>query len=155
MKFEPKSEKEIQEGRLIPDGVYDFDVLDATDGVTKTGKDMIALKLRVYLNNGNALEMKDWLVADDTMAWKLRKFAESIGLLESYEAGELIADDLPGRSGKLQVGHKDDPEFGPQNRVKGYGEPKQKASSGKSSDLAVGGKRRPKPSVEPEDDCPF
>lgn len=161
MKYKPKSEEQIAKERLIPDGIYDFEILEANDGCSKSGKDMITLKMRVYLPSGNSISLTDWLVATEEMSWKIRKFAESIGMLAEYETGELIADDMPGRSGKVQITSKDDPEYGPQNRVKGYGEPKSRKGT---HELAVGGKRplrnpgpptRPDNDLQEDDDIPF
>lgn len=160
MKFTPKTDEQIQQDRLLPDGVYDFEVMSAEDATSKTGKDMIALTLRVFLPSGSAIQLKDWLLADDTMAWKLKKFCETIGMLEQYESGQFYAEDLDGRAGKVRIGSKTDPEFGPQNRVVGYGEASRKAKAEPHPSAMGGQKKPPKPApqvndVATDDDIPF
>lgn len=99
--FKPKSEQEIREAQLAPKGDYDFDVLEAKDGVSKSGNPMITLKLGVF--NGDAMRwhITDHLVA--AMEAKLRHFADTTGLLGRYEMGLLSAQDCIGRAGRVRL----------------------------------------------------
>jgi hypothetical protein len=117
MKFQPKSADDIKRESLIEPGEYDFEVLSAEDKVSKSGNEMIAVKLAVYVD-GKARHAKDWLM--EKMAFKLRHFCEATGLLAKYEAGDFTAADCQGRAGKVRIVIQDNPEFGPQNVVKDY-----------------------------------
>lgn len=108
MRFDPKTEKEIAEGGLLPLGNYDFEVTYAEEKQSKTGNDMIELKVRIYDNEGQGRTIFDYLVSTDGSAYKIRHFAYSIGMGDDYERGELRADKLIGATGKAKVFIKKD-----------------------------------------------
>lgn len=91
MKITPKTEEQLNESRLLPDGEYPFTVLDSDEIPSKSeknrGKMMFALKLNVHGPDGDQ-HVYDYF-ADWFSEWKLRHFAETTGLLADYEAGEL------------------------------------------------------------------
>jgi hypothetical protein len=95
MRVTPKTEKQIAEEGMFPAGIYSAEVVKAEDTVSKAGNDMIALTLRVYHGDRTAL-VNDYLL--DSMAYKVRHAAGSMGLLDSYEMGALVADDMVGKS---------------------------------------------------------
>ena len=151
MKFQPKSEEQIQRERCLPAGVYDFEVADATEKQSRSGKDMIELKLTVFVDE-YSVAMRDWIV--EGFDWKLRHFCETCGILAQYEAGTITAEDCIGQAGKVQVVVKDSPDYGPQNAVKDYGA--GKATKQESSKLAVGKRSAAKQvSKMEDDDIPF
>ena len=100
MKFQPKSEEEVS--NLIPKGEYPFEVLSAEEKTSKSGNDMIALKIGVAYNDATR-GVFDYLVDLESMAYKTRHFADSVGLLADYEKGSLDADKLPGLTGKCRI----------------------------------------------------
>lgn len=99
MKFEPKTEAEINEQRLLAPGEYDYEVQAAKDHVSSAGNESIKLTLRVFGNDGKVL-VDDYLGGTAKMAWKLRHYAESCGLLSKYESGEISPEDCEGRTGR-------------------------------------------------------
>ena len=101
MKFNPKTEKEINDAGLWPNGVYAFKVMDAEERVSKAGNDMIVLKLKVYNNDGGCIHVDDYLL--ESMAFKLRHAAEACGLLPEYEAGDLSASNFDWAEGRLRL----------------------------------------------------
>ena len=105
MRFTPKTEAELKESELLPEGEYQFEILTAEDTQSKsTGNDMLKLSLRIFENGGeNSQRVFDYLVSIDSMIWKIRHFAESIGMLPEYESGEMLAETLPGRTGKCKI----------------------------------------------------
>ena len=104
MRFEPKTEAEVQEAGLLEPGTYDFEVVKAEDKVSNSGNDMAELLISIERHDGRSVTVKDFLVAVDSMAYKLRHFAESVGLLASYERGEMIASQMEGLSGTCKIG---------------------------------------------------
>lgn len=118
MQFTPKTEKEIKEATLLAPGEYDFTVVRAEDKKSKSGKDMIKVTLGIYQANGTQRLIDDYLL--ESFAHKLRHFAETIGLIAQYEMGQLGADELEGRAGKVKIVIKDQPDYGPKNEVKDY-----------------------------------
>lgn len=128
MKYTPKSEEELEKEKqdamnasLMPNGEYDFDVVETSDAPSKTtGNEMITLKLHVFDNEGNARIIFDYLTA--AMGYKLRHAADACGLISAYEAGNLVASSFDGRAGKVKIktqkGNKDHPN--PKNVVDDY-----------------------------------
>lgn len=151
MKFEPKSEETIQRERCLPAGVYDFEVLDASEGPSKSGNQMITLQLRVFSDDGQRVQMRDWLLS--AIAHKLRHFCASCGILDLYEAGTLTSDDCKGQSGKVKVVIKEDTGYGPQNSVADY-VVEEKTSSGKIEGVGTPQSRKVAADMD-GDDIPF
>src|SRR5688572_8987205 len=99
MRFEPKSEDEIAAANLLADGDYIFEVADAKEETSKAGNDMVKLKLNVVGEEDRMHVIFDYLVSSEGAAFKLRHFAESVGLLPEYERGEITADQMIGCNG--------------------------------------------------------
>ena len=118
MKVTPKSEKEIAELGLMKPGVYDFEVKNAEDQVSKANNDMIKLTLTVFDDEGQPHVVFDYLL--DAMAAKLRHAAEVFGMLAKYETGALISDEMIGKNGKVKIGIKKSEGYPDQNNVLDY-----------------------------------
>ena len=153
MRFEPKSEKDIAEGGLLPLGNYDFEVQEAEEKVSKTGNDMIELKMRVYDNEGQGRTIFDYLVSTDGGAYKIRHFAYAVGLGESYERGELQASNLHGCTGKAKVFIKKDKsgQYPDRNAIADYLPP----ANGSTAPNNTAVPRPPYKAAELDDDIPF
>lgn len=120
MRYQPKTEEQLQDEGLLPDGNYPFEVVGATNKQSKKGNDMIELNLRFYGADGRPVFVRDWLM--EAMGFKLRHFCEEVGLLDKYNSGELNDTDCEGKTGFATV--KKEPakgDFGPKNAVKDYG----------------------------------
>jgi hypothetical protein len=103
MRFDPKSEKEIAEANLWPASEYDFEVIEAKEETSKAGNDMVHLSVKIYDAEGNFRTLDDYLVGTEKAAFKIRHFAESVGMLSDYESGEIPAEAMIGRAGKCKV----------------------------------------------------
>lgn len=101
MKFPAKTEKEIAEMNNLPPGDYPFEVLNAVDGKSSKGNDMITLTLRVFVGDSSR-QLNDYLL--EAMPGKLFHFCQYTGLADKYAAGTLSADDCLGRTGYLTTG---------------------------------------------------
>jgi hypothetical protein len=101
MKFQPKSEQEIADSRLLPKGEYDFEILDAEEKISAAGNDTIQLMVRVSNGNGLTRTLTDYLVAQ--RAGKLRNCCAACGLLEQYDRGAVNDNDFPGKRGRLKL----------------------------------------------------
>lgn len=141
MKFTPKTEAEIQAEGLIPNNTEcDFEVIEAEEKQSKAGNDMIALKLRVWRPDGGTVTMRDWLVSN--FPAKILGFAKSAGMEAEYAAGELSAETVEGKTGRLKVKIEDSADYGPQNKVGFYVTPQ--AARGHSRDAAAASHGRDK-----------
>lgn len=140
MRFNPKSEKEIQEDRfpVLKPGKYHFEVADAKDDVSKkSGNPMIVLKLKIMDNGFNVLTyVTDYLM--ESMAYKLRHAAYGCGLGTHYDSGELHPDMFMGRTGTLDLSIQKDKagQYPDKNSVHDYikDEQEQTAAAGASKD---------------------
>ncbi len=143
MKFAPKTQKEISEGNLWEKGNYGFEIREASDEISKAGKEMIKLKVKLFTDTGKSQQLFDYLLPD-TMEYKLRHVSEACGLLSEYETGELEAYLFIGKTGYAKVGHTKATEEYPiiRNQI---------------NDYVVDGKAPPKTVAEATggDVCPF
>ena len=101
MQFNSKSRDELARESLTPPGEYDFEIMRAEETTSKKGNEMIKLKLRVFVENGE-IHVYDYLVAGG-MEYKLANFCDAIGRSEDYDAGNINADSLEGCGGKLKL----------------------------------------------------
>jgi phage-related protein len=124
MKFVHKSDEELQKMNLLPEGIYDFEVLDAKERLSKAGNEMLELKLGVYDLTGSRRVVFDYLL--EAMAFKLQHFAKATGLISQYESDELCDLHCIGKCGKVELivqqgGAKDTGGYYPdKNSVKDY-----------------------------------
>ncbi len=125
MQFTPRStqdleleEKKREEALLLPRGDYDFEVTEAIEKTSKSGNPMIQVRLKVFHEDSFRF-VTDYLM--EKMAFKLRHFAESVGLLDEYNAGNFNASDLVGASGvvKLEI-EPAKGDFSAKNAAKDY-----------------------------------
>lgn len=100
MTFTPKTEQQLKEKNLWPDGSYDFRVQEAEDSISKSGNEQIKLKLVIFKGEASRFVF-DYL--SPLMEFKLRHFCEATGLLLKYDSGRLTADDMIGREGIVQI----------------------------------------------------
>jgi hypothetical protein len=137
MKFTPKTDQQIAEENLIPTGtVCDFEVLNAEEKLSKAGNEMVALELKVWRPNGSTTIMRDWLLTD--MMWKLKAFADAVGMTAEYDRGELPPDIMIGKAGKLKVGIRPaNGDFPPSNSVTGYVRPEGAAAPARPAPVAA------------------
>jgi hypothetical protein len=148
MRFVPKSETEV--ANLIAPGICDFEVLDAEDTVSKKGNDMAVLKIRVSAPNGQEKIITDYLVAIDSVAYKIRHFASATGLMDAYDSGTMTAEQMKGQCGQCKVGVKVDEsgQYPDKNIIQDY----VKSNTDKKAKPPAA---TTKPKDDMDDDIPF
>lgn len=141
MKFKPKTERELSEANLWPVGEYSFEILEAEEKQDKNGNDMLALKVKVFKDNGASQNIFDY-VSGAWMEFKLRHLAEVCGQLTEYESGELESYNFVGKTGTCKVGISKDKtgQYDDRNDIKDY---------------IVTSKAAAKPAVDDSDLIPF
>lgn len=131
MRFEPKSADEIAESGLMPDGDYDFTVSGAEDAISKSsGNEMMVLDVKVFDGDGGSRTVRDYLVSSEKGIRKIRSFAVAVGMLAEYEAGQMDAPDLAGRSGRCKVKTDKSEGYEPKNAVAYYMDPAKQKTAG-------------------------
>lgn len=121
MRFDPKTEKEIAEENLWPAGIYDFEVLEAEDTVSKTsGNEMIKLRVKIFNEESETQTIFDYLLS--SMPGKLRHAAAAFGVLADYERGSFDAFSCIGKVGKCKVSIQKDKtgQFPDKNGIADY-----------------------------------
>ena len=121
MRFTPKTDEEIARDNCWPAGEYDFEVTKAEDAVSKTsGAEMIHLKLLCYDQDGRQKIVDDYLM--EKMAFKVKHFAQAVGLVDCYQQGLLTAEHCGSRNGRVLLIIQEDKsgKYPPKNAVKDY-----------------------------------
>jgi hypothetical protein len=109
MKVTPRSEEEIKKDMapaVLPEGEYSFEILSAKEEVSSKGSPMIVPYIKVYGTGGVTTQLNDYLMTNSPqMEFKFRHacLAVSPSLQESYEAGEVHAEQFVGKTGKLYL----------------------------------------------------
>jgi hypothetical protein len=123
MQFQPLTEEELQIASLIPEGVYDYQVMKAEDKISKAGNEYTAIDLMVWDNNA-----KSYLVFTNMALTKLLKhFCDVNNMQEQYKSGNIPAMEFMNKAGGQVVigieGEKANPNGGTykaKNIVKDY-----------------------------------
>lgn len=158
MKFKPKSENDIASSNLWEPGEYDFEVFEATDGTSKAGNEMTTLILHVFNIDAQRRTVFDYLVDTDGGAFKIRHFAEAVGLVQEYERGELLAIDMVNRTGrcKLNIQRDKTGQYPDKNGIADYLKSRSDRSATRQSALRASVNARQKVQSDDIDDAiPF
>lgn len=152
MKFTPKTEEEVS--NLLPEGEYMLVVTEAEDRVSKSGAEMIYLKLETVDEDPFSKIIFDYLL--EAMAYKLRHFCEATGLLPKYDEGSLVAADCIGRKvlAKVFIDSKD-PAYAPKNAIRDYVIDKTKRAEASGKPPGIGAPKDAGTEEFFNDDIPF
>lgn len=101
MRFTPLTEQEIYTSLLLPEGSYNFEVITAKEKISKSGREMIELQLKLWGIDGKEHVIFDYLL--EAMKFKLIHFCEATGLKEKYGNGNLNATDCEYKTGKVEI----------------------------------------------------
>lgn len=105
-KFVPKTDEEIDMEGLAPEGVYDFETIEAAETISKnSGNPMIKLKIRVFTDNGDRF-IYDYLL--ESFPKKLKHFFRTAGLEKDYETGNVPIEKIKEAKGRVVI--KAEPE---------------------------------------------
>ncbi len=109
MSYTPKSDEQLAREGLLPDAIYDYEVVDTSDKPSKKGSDMYTLKLHVFSGIGDgAHTIYDYIALGNNFGErKLRHAADASNLLAIYETGKLKPSDFMGTTGKVQIKTQD------------------------------------------------
>jgi hypothetical protein len=120
MNWTPKTEEELMEEKLCPKGKAPFTIMSAEPARSKSGSDMIKLKLNVHADDGFDYHVYDY-ISPAWMEHKFRHFWYAIGLGNVYESGNGSTELLQGREGWCDVGRdKGKDGFAPKETVVDY-----------------------------------
>jgi hypothetical protein len=103
-KYTPKSDAELSSAKLIPDGIYNFEVMSAVHHISKTGNESIKLYLKIWDNDGKERFIYDYLSDSVSFHFKLKHFCMGTGLKGKYDANTFNENDCQCMTGKLKIG---------------------------------------------------
>lgn len=103
--FQPLTEEELNKVNLVPDGVYNFEIISSTRKHSQAGNPMAELDIKYWDEHGQMRTIKDYLVfsSHPFTLRKIKHFCDSVGLGDEYNRGEL-RETLYGLCGKFIIG---------------------------------------------------
>jgi hypothetical protein len=101
--FPPMTESELQALNMVEDGIYDFNVMKATQKTSKSGNQMIELQLVIWDKQGKEHIVFDYLVSITSMVYKIKHFCDTVGLDKEYQSGSFDVMQCEGRTGKAHI----------------------------------------------------
>lgn len=139
----------------FPPGDYDFIVSEAEDTVSGAGNEQIKLTLHVFNRDQKKRVVFDYLSSAPKAQWKVRHFAEAVGMLREYETGDMPTHQMINRPGRCKVGIKPaDGQYSAQNRVNDY-IPHGGSSPVTTSRPIAAAARQKAPAGDLDDEIPF
>lgn len=99
-------------------GRADFQIVAATECLSKNGNNMLKLQVRVWDCEGEEGTIFDYITSN--AQWKIKQLLEAVGQGEQYETGEINSHSLENKSGKCVLLINKDPKYGNQPKIKFY-----------------------------------
>ena len=110
MKYTPYTEHEIKSMNLMDEGIYKFQVMDVilndkngNQLQDKNGNDMAKLKLMVWDKESREHIIYTFISGDGNFAYKLRHYADTLGMVLDYEDGTFNIMRTIGKNGLASV----------------------------------------------------
>jgi hypothetical protein len=134
----------------VEPGDYPVEVIDANETVSKTGHEMIELKLKTSAGS----YLYDFLVFIPNAYWKIDSFRAATGeAVTPEDEVEIIADDLIGRTGTVRL-IVEEYKGKKRNKVAAWLAPKAGHMPAKSTPAAKPA-AQPQPQSDEDDNIPF
>ena len=131
----------------VEPGDYPVEVIDANETVSKTGHEMIELKLKTSAGS----YLYDFLVFIPNAYWKIDSFRAATGeAVTPEDEVEIIADDLIGRTGTVRL-IVEEYKGKKRNKVAAWLAPK----AGHMPTSAAKPAAQPQPQADEDDNIPF
>ena len=157
MNFKPMTEHEARQAQVntFDPGRYRGLVTRAESKISKSGNPMLEVDCEFHVGTNKPRRVRDWIMLDGPMAWKLREFAAACGRLEQYESGKLQDTDLEGATLEADIIIEEgDGDYPDRNRVQKYHQTAPQAYTAKAQHEPTKPVDRD-PDEIPEDDIPF
>lgn len=107
MRVTPITAEEANEqsvGDPWPAGIYDFMVKEADEAISAAGNEQIKLTLHIFNRNSQQRTVFDYLSSSKKAQWKVRHFAESVGMVRQYDTGDMPTNQMLDRPGRCKLG---------------------------------------------------
>lgn len=102
MKHDALTEEEIAKAALLPEGTYDFTIIEVNEYVSDKGNATFKIKHNIFEPEGKTRVIYDWV----TPAWpkKFKHLHDACGLIDLYNSKQAKPEDFVDKSGKLILG---------------------------------------------------
>jgi len=102
---------------LFQNGVYPFEIIEATRGQSSKGNDMITIKFNAFDKEGNTRHVYDYMVLN--LDWKCKPFFSYYNLGDKYKLPNFDCSELIGKTGyfDLIIEKSTDPKYKDKNKV--------------------------------------
>ncbi len=97
----------------VPRGTYRCKITDCKEGESRAGNDMLTIEYEIATGEWKNRKLWDYIVLDDSSAWKLRQFTDALG---KRAKGTLDTDSVMGERVLVRVKHETD-DRDPENPV--------------------------------------
>ncbi len=101
MKVDVKTNQELNESNLVPEGIYEFVVTKAEEKISQSGNEMIRLSLQIWDKAGKEHFVFCNLL--NAMPHLLKHFCEATNLMDSYNSGILTHYNCENVSGHCKI----------------------------------------------------
>ena len=121
MSYTPKSEDQLAKEGLLADGIYDFEIVETDEGISKKGNEMWIIKQHFFAPDGSTRIIKTWITFGNNYGERqLRHLADTCGLIAEYDAGVLRHSSFLHKSGRAEITQRQDDKLTWWNSVKDY-----------------------------------
>ena len=121
MEFNPSDGSQRASFELLPEGLYDAEVIEAEERTSQKGNQMIALTLQIPHPGGYEARVWDFLVSVPAAVFKIRMFCDAADLDDAFKSGRLTAENCVGKKVKARIGVEEGRDgFGDRNTVHEY-----------------------------------
>lgn len=89
---------------IAPVGIYDVEIIDCIDRISKAGNPMIEIKMAIKGGKHDGTWLWEYIV--ESASWKLEQFWGSIGYTCPEDGDDIDASDFIGREGRIELKHE-------------------------------------------------
>jgi len=103
MEFNPQDAGDRAAFTLLPEGIYDIEIVEAEEQTSKKGNQMIVLTVEARHPDGYPSRVWDYLVSTPGAVFKIKNFCDAAGLTGQFESGRLTTQDCQGSRLKAKI----------------------------------------------------
>ena len=116
-KYDPK-DAEGNDFKILPAGIYEAEIIEVEDKVSKAGNEMLVITLNAFGGDGEKVRLYDYVVNPNGL-WKLKSICRCLGLEFDGAMDEQL---LVGKRFKVKLKVKPEGDFPAKNEVEHYEE---------------------------------
>lgn len=119
MKFNP-IDYDKKETSSLQEGEAKYLVINSEECVSKSGNEMLKIKLKITQENNGSSHIYDYLVSADNCVWKISSFCKSSSNEGIYKEGSLTPEKIKGWEGLCILKKETSEDYGDQIKISHY-----------------------------------